>query len=197
MLLTLSNMSMPGLQVWVCVCVCLLEAEWWPLSVPFIRNQSSVLSHLSLFCSPLSLSLWRTDPYQIIIDGRAIWAMNQSWSRPHSGAETNHIWQGPHWVTAGHMPTHTNTYTQTNAYTLGQRILRFFVQVKSISRCLGCSHVVSSLTRSSHRSRLISTLSTVGCVILLTEALLLPWLDTCCVVLSRGCHVWRMWQRTR
>lgn len=29
-------------------CVCLFTTEWWPLSVLFIRSQSSVLSHLSL-----------------------------------------------------------------------------------------------------------------------------------------------------
>lgn len=125
-----------------CPTVTHLKVCVWVLLCLFVRSR--VMATICTFhqksveCVEPSLSLWRTDPYQIIIDGDAIWTMNQSWSRSHSGAETYHIWQGPHWMTAGHQ--HAHTHTNKQAPTHMDRLLHFSLKVKSISRCHGCSY---------------------------------------------------------
>lgn len=41
-----------------------------------------------------AISLWETDLYQKVMDGRTVGAKNQSRSRSHSEAESHHVWWG-------------------------------------------------------------------------------------------------------
>lgn len=86
--------------------------------------------------------LWRTDPYRIIIDGKAIWTKIPGSGTPHDGAETYHFWQGSHWKIAGHL------HSQTPAM---NRLRLLSLKVKAISECIGfyctsCSPVVVIIT---------------------------------------------------